>query len=224
MPVSVLFKVLLILHITGGCIGLICGTISIIRRKGDRVHTLIGKLFCCGMLTAGASSLVLSVIHSNYFLFIVGVFTVYMVGTGQRSLKLKALARGQKPEYIDYILTYGMLVFSVAFIALGIYQLTEKNSLGIVFLAFGLLSIRMVKKDIYHYKGKAGDKNQWLIVHLQRMSGAYAASATAFLVVNSPDFLPTIVVWLLPTAIILPLIIKWTQKFSAKFAGRQTNR
>jgi len=215
-----IFKTLLILHIIGGSIGLIAGTVSIIRKKGDNPHRFIGKLFLYGMLTAGFSSLALSLIHPNYFLFIVGVFTIYMTGTGQRYLGLKRLLHGQKPAAIDYILTYGMLVASVAFIAFGIYLLIKPQSFGSVFLAFGILSIRMVRVDIRNYKGKAPIKNYWLTAHLQRMLGAYVASATAFVVVNNPNFLPDVIVWLLPTAVILPLIIKWTKKYKVALTAK----
>lgn len=213
-----IFKILLVMHIIGGSIGLIAGTVSIIRKKGDDPHKLIGKLFFSGMLTAGFSSLALSMIHPNYFLLIVGIFTIYMTTTGQRYLKLKRLLQGQKPSFIDYTLTYAMLITSVAFIGFGVYLLIKSQNFGSVFLVFGVLSIRMVRKDLNNYKGKGADKNYWLIAHLQRMLGAYIASATAFMVVNNPRFLPDVIIWLLPTTIILPLIVKWTKKYKIKFS------
>lgn len=44
-----IFKLLLALHIMGGSVGLIAGTISIIRKKGDNPHRRIGILFLGGM-------------------------------------------------------------------------------------------------------------------------------------------------------------------------------
>jgi uncharacterized membrane protein len=82
-----LFKTLLYLHIAGGVIGLLTGTVELARRKGDSSHKLIGKVFVYGMLVAGLSSLALASIHPNYFLFIVGVFTVYLVLTGYRYMQ-----------------------------------------------------------------------------------------------------------------------------------------
>ena len=86
---DILFKTFLALHILGGATGLITGTINMVRKKGDKRHKQAGKIFLYAMLTAGVSSLVLSVLHSNYFLFIVGVFTIYLVSTGERYLFLK---------------------------------------------------------------------------------------------------------------------------------------
>ncbi|HSF88523.1 MAG TPA: hypothetical protein VLA46_03845, partial [Saprospiraceae bacterium] len=76
-----LFTFLLIVHIVNGATGLIAGTINLIRRKGDLLHKRIGLVFTYAMILAGSSAIVLSVFRPNYFLTIVGVFTVYMVST-----------------------------------------------------------------------------------------------------------------------------------------------
>src|SRR3954468_12500544 len=106
-----IFKVILILHIIGGGTALIGGTVNTIRKKGDRIHKLTGKCFLYGMLTSATCALVLSILHPNYFLFIVGIFTIYMTGTGVRYLSLKQLGDGQKPLPVDWILTGGMMLF-----------------------------------------------------------------------------------------------------------------
>ena len=217
-----LFKIFLALHIAGGSLGLITGTISLVRKKGDKPHRAIGKLFSYGMLTAGSSAFVLSVLHPNYFLFIVGVFTIYMVSTGYRYIYLKLLGKDQRPAILDWIITTAMGFTGIMFIALGIYKLIGHNNFGIVFTVFGTLSLRFVKTDIDNYRGKIKAKNYWLLCHLQRMVGAYIASATAFLVVNSKfvPFLPPVAIWLLPTVILVPLIIIWSKKYHVKLQGK----
>ena len=210
-----LFKVLLILHIVGGTVGLLTGTINLIRKKGDAPHKLIGKFFAYGMLVAGLSSLLLSTLHPNYFLFIVGVFTIYLTATGYRYLYLKQLAKDQKPGVLDWSISVGMVVAGIVFFIFGSRLLITSNTFGIVLLVFGGLGLRLVKTDYDNYKGKIKVKNYWLLAHLQRMTGAYIASATAFLAVNakySPIDLPSFVIWLLPTAILTPLIISWSRK------------
>src|SRR6187549_2946436 len=104
---DILFKTFLILHIIGGSVGLFTGTINLVRRKGDNKHKLTGKIFAIGMLTAGFSSLALSILHPNYFLFMVGAFTIYLVGTGSRYVHLKMLGRDQRPTPLDWIITTG---------------------------------------------------------------------------------------------------------------------
>lgn len=215
-----LYKTILLIHIIAGTIGLLSGTVNIIRKKGDKFHRFIGKFFFYSMLTVGFSAFALSILHPNYFLFIVGVFTVYMVSTGFRYLALKELASNQKVKPIDWILTILMLLFGLLFVGFGIFILLTRQSFGIVFMVFGFIALLMVKADIKNYNGKTEFKNAWLLVHLQRMTGAYIAALTAFLVVNFPGgILPNylfFVPWLLPTAILTPLIFKWSKKHLVK--------
>jgi len=213
---DLLFKIILILHILGGAIGLITGSINISRPKGDKTHKQVGSVFMVAMLTAGFSSLVLSVLHPNFFLFVVGVFTIYLTATGRRSLYFKQTQK--TPQVIDWILTITMLLASIVFIGLGVIKLLKGNTFSIALIVFGVLGIRFSRTDIINYRGKSKLKNHWLTGHLQRMIGSYIAALTAFLVVNGnyiPDIFPAFLVWILPTIVLLPFIIRWTRKFTA---------
>ncbi len=213
---DVLFNTFLALHIIGGSVGLFTGTINFVRKKGDKNHKTIGKIFAGSMFVAGFSSLVLSILHSNYFLFMIGVFTIYLVGTAYRYTYLKMLGINQRPTIIDWIFTICMLLAGLLFMAVGIKHLLAQNSFGIVFIVFGAIGLGMTKTDFVNYKGKQKEKKYWLLAHLQRMTGAYIAAITAFLVVNAKHFpltLPPIIVWLLPTVILTPIIFAWTKKY-----------
>ena len=211
---EILFKTILVLHVAGGATGLIAGTTNIIRKKGDRLHRLVGKCFLFSMLTAGFSALLLSYMITNYFLFIVGVFTIYMTATGRRYISIDKT--GKAPGAIDWVLTIFMLMTAVVFLGLGVIRLIEKETFGIVFIVFGYIGFRFSLIDISNYLGKNKAPNYWLTGHLQRMTGSYIASLTAFLVVNSkylPAIFPSFVVWLLPTFLLLPFIFIWTRKY-----------
>jgi uncharacterized membrane protein len=207
-----LFKILLIIHIIAGSIGLLTGTINIIRKKGDKPHRLVGQFFFYGMLVNGFSGLLMSFIHWEPFLLIVAIFSIYMVGTGQRFLDLKKLDKGQKPKPIDWILTITMILFALFFIFFGFSMLIHRINFGIVLLVFGTISILMAIKDISIYRSNIKEKNYWLLIHIQRMIGSYIAALTAFIVVNN-NFSPGIVGWLLPTVIFTPLIFKWSRQY-----------
>jgi hypothetical protein len=114
-------------------------------------------------------------------------------------------------------MTYGMGLAGVLFLALGINAMVQGNTFGIVYIVFGFISLLFVRTDLSNYRGKASTRNYWLLAHLQRMTGGYIAALTAFLVVNSsslPSFIPGVVYWLLPTAILTPLIIRWSRKYA----------
>lgn len=208
---ELLFKIILIIHIIAGSVGLFTGTINIIRKKGDKPHRLVGKYFFYGMIINAVAGFVMSAMHNNLFLLIIAVFSFYLTATGQRFLSLKQLAKGQKPKLIDWIITFTMFAFSLFFILFGGYLIYNNNIFGVVLIVFGLISLLMVKSDIAIYRGNIKFKNYWILIHIQRMIGAYIASLTAFLVVNN-TYLPTVVAWLLPTVILTPLIFYWSKK------------
>ena len=88
------------------------------------------------MLTAGISSLILAYIHPNYFLFIVGVFTIYMVCSGQLYLNRY---NNRTSKQIELIVTMSMFLARFLFIGKGILVLIKVNLFGLVFLTFGCL-------------------------------------------------------------------------------------
>lgn len=208
-----IYKVFLILHIIGGSLGLLSGLLNILRKKGNKNHKLVGKIFFISMLTAGISSLILAYIHPNYFLFIVGVFTIYMVCSGQLYLNRY---NNRTSKQIELIVTMSMFLAGFLFIGKGILVLIKVNLFGLVFLTFGCLGLLFVYQDFKNHQKKSEIKNNWLVAHLQRMSGAFIAALTAFLVVNEhyfPEEIPSVLYWLLPTIFVTPLIIKWSRKY-----------
>lgn len=206
------FKLFLILHIVGGGLGLLTGTFIMFAPKGNKQHKLIGKIFVSAMLTSAVCSLVLANIHPNPFLFTVGIFTIYLIGTGWRYLSLRNIAQGQKPLWIDWALMIFMAVFGLFFIYQGVLTLMDGAFFGLVPIVFALVGLRSVQTDYKIYTGNIDTKNYWLTIHLQRMIGGYIASLTAFIVVNAPQGLG-IIPWLLPTVVIVPLIVKWSRKY-----------
>ncbi len=210
-----LFKAILFIHIASGTVGLLAGTINMVRKKGDKWHRVIGKAFLYGMLSTGFCSFILASIHPSLFLFMVGVFTVHLVGTGQRYLALKQLHNNQQPQLVDWALAALMLLGGLTLIGFGVYYLIEAEVFGLVYIVFGSSGLANVYSDVKNYQGKITNKNYWLVLHIGRMVGGYIAAITAFLVVNSshfPSVMQGTVLWLLPTFIFVPLMIFWSRK------------
>lgn len=204
-----LFKTLLYSHIIGGGVSLLIGFVILCLKKGNKRHKLLGNLYFYALLSASLLAIPMSFLHPNYFLFIISVFTIYMLLTGKRYLQKKAVINVSKT---DWTLTILMAFFGVAFIGFGIFHLIRSDLFGTVFLVFGAISILFVYQDKKNFTGQSMIKNYFLITHFQRFIGSYIASATAFLVVNN-KVLPSVVAWLLPTFLIVPLIIKWSKKY-----------
>jgi hypothetical protein len=205
------FNILLFLHIVGGSIGLLCGILVFILKKGTQSHGNLGKLFIFGMLLAGVTAQVMALIHPNTFLFMVGVFTIYLVGTGARAIFTKS---SRSVHSIDRFLQFGMVLAGLGLIYLGTAGLMDGNNFGIVYIVFGGIGLLMTLQDIRN-ASKHHDKKAYLRKHLQRLGGGFIASMTAFLVVNVrelPEGFPTWTLWLLPTLVISPLISFWSTK------------
>ena len=214
---DILYYTCLTLHILGGTFALLTGLINLVRKKGDRTHKSMGKIFFISMLTTGGSAFVLATIHPNHFLFIVGVFTVYMVLTGYRYLRLKSPKTGGNPTAFDWALSAFMTLAGIYFIVLGVMLLLQSNFFGIVFIVFALLGGLFIVQDFKYFHGRTQLANYWLLAHIQRMIGGFIAAVTAFLVVNATHFpaqIPAFVYWLLPTVILTPLIVYWSGKYA----------
>jgi len=91
------------------------------------------------MILTGLSAFIISYIHPNLFLFIVGVFTIYLASTGFRMIALKNIYKGQKPSGIDYLLTILMFLASLSFFFLELKIWLLATILGLYFVYSDLL-------------------------------------------------------------------------------------
>lgn len=210
------FKLILICHIIAGFISLLLGTFILIRKKGDKIHKKLGKIFAIAMVANGLFAFVLSYLHPNLFLFIVGVFSIYLTITGYRAVGLRNRSKGEKSKIFDFVLTALMCIASIVFLYFGIALLINSNIFGIVLCLFGLISLRLCYIDYKRYKNTSEpEKLEWLKNHLGRMTGAYIAAFTAFLVVNN-TLLPGYIAWSLPGLIGGFFIFRTIRKMDVK--------
>src|SRR5215472_12450671 len=72
---------LLVLHIAGGIIGLLSGTVAMIYRKGSRGHRLAGDVFVVSMLIMGACGSTLALMKHQMNNVFGGLITFYMIAT-----------------------------------------------------------------------------------------------------------------------------------------------
>jgi len=216
---QLLFNILIVLHVAGGTLGLICGTIAAAVVKGKKAHLLNGKIFSISMLTAAVSALIISNLpgHENLFLFAVGGFTFYMVTTGYRIVWLKRnnTVRPKTFTALDYgLFTFGVC-FSLFLLYMSVKGLVAGNTFSVVSGVFGLVCLNYARMDYMLFSGKTTVKQSWISNHIVRMMGALIASYTAFLVVNVQIEMEWIL-WLLPSAIGGVLISRFLKKFAPK--------
>ena len=95
----------IIIHACFGGLALLAGSISIISKKGGVTHKKAGKIFYYGMLLSGCAALIISVLpkHVNPFLFVIGLFSVYLILMGYCSLRYRRI-KEQAELYWDKII------------------------------------------------------------------------------------------------------------------------
>lgn len=208
--------VVLILHIIAGFIALTVGVVPFAAKKGGKLHNTTGRIFYYAMIFVAVSAFGLAIYRFSPFLLMVGLLTLYSTVTGYRGLQLKR-KRAVKGELKDWAL----LAFIGVALVFTIWQTITQfgiNNTGVLILVgvFGSLLATQLISDIPVFSGRKVMKNkQWIRYHISRISGAYIATLTAFLV-NNVRTDPEFIAWLLPTLIGLPLVSFLRRRYFAQ--------
>jgi hypothetical protein len=96
---------LLFLHIAGGMVGLLSGTVAMLYRKGSGGHRLCGDVFVVSMMIMGACGSILALMKHQPDNFFGGLVTFYMVTTGWLT--------GRNRQQETGLLDWGALVFAL---------------------------------------------------------------------------------------------------------------
>lgn len=195
--------VVLYTHILTGSIALLSGLLPMLAKKGGFLHRKSGLLYFYSMLITIILSLLLSSIRNNSFLGMVGVFSLYQTIEGYLAIRNKSL----KFNISDWI---ALPIFFIN----AVYMLMSFKIVLIVFaiISFSLIFSRI--KDLIQLRnGKSLAANSYLKRHIGMILGSYVSALTAFLV-NVSTFGSSVIIWLLPIGLILPIGVYWTVKVS----------
>ncbi|HMP91868.1 MAG TPA: hypothetical protein PKD90_03300 [Phnomibacter sp.] len=196
------YQTILFIHIAAGTLSLLAGTGVIALHKGTPLHKTLGKIFVFAMLVAGISSLYMSIAKHLVFLFSIGLFSTYLTLSGLRALFLSG---GTKFSTIDTLLNLYGITSSLVLAVLGINLFSEGFFFGLVPTVFGMVNATLTTLAAHAQWRKPISNQRWLRHHAFRMAGAYTASVTAFVVVNL-SIEQQWILWLFPTALIIPLV------------------
>ncbi|MEP7044148.1 MAG: hypothetical protein ABI843_13875 [Dokdonella sp.] len=105
---------ILILHISGGAVGLVSGALALIARKGDRLHRIAGNVFFVSMLTMASIGAIVSPFLGKKLDPLVGVFTFYLVATAWATVMRKPGSTGRF-EIAAFLVAVGVVVSSLIF-------------------------------------------------------------------------------------------------------------
>ena len=199
--------ILLPIHILAGTIALLSAVLAVSSEKGKRLHVLSGRTYFWGMATIFLTAIPMSIISRDIFLFLIAIFSFYLAFAGMR------FARNRKgvATTLDWIAVSLMILSGLGMWILAAIFFANDNSQYIVLLVFGFLAITLGYADFRSYKNNSAKGKVRKSRHLTNMMGGTIAVITAVLVVNSP-FEPEWVWWVLPTALITPVIFCWNKK------------
>lgn len=197
---------MLYLHIACGSVTLMLGTIIMFIKKGGKAHRKLGLAFFWAMCGVVVSAIYLGMVHNKTFLLIVGVFSGYMNLSGYRVMYQKKQRKINQTNWVDYLITGTMALFSIWLVFVGLRGIIGGNTGNWLLVFFGLLSGFMLWADVRYFTATNPAKTHYLTIHIARMVGCFIASVTAFLVVNLADELGSFV-WVAPTLVLTPVIV-----------------
>jgi uncharacterized membrane protein len=212
------FTVAIIIHVIAGIGALIFGALAIILKKNTPKHKPVGRIYFYCMTIIFVTGVFLSVFKGLLFLFFIAIFTYYATIIAYRALRLKNLHNGQKPAKIDWIVEGVAAVTFVGLIIFAIfYYIQNRDMNSLIPLTFGTIGLRGVIKNIGRLLSIPKETLHWLKMHIGNMLGSYIGAITAFVVNQSEHIpLPPIILWLGPTAILVPIIIVELKKVKSE--------
>jgi uncharacterized membrane protein len=84
-----------VLHIGGGTLGLVSGTVAAFARKGGHLHRAAGSIFVASMLVMAMFACYLAVaVPGQIVNLFIGVFTLYLVGTAWLTVQRRGRTTG----------------------------------------------------------------------------------------------------------------------------------
>ena len=199
--------ILLSIHILAGTIALLCAALAVSSEKGKKFHVLSGRTYFWCMVGIFLTAIPMSIINSNTFLFLIAIFSFYLAFAGMRfAKKRKGIA-----TTIDWIAVSLMILSGLGMWALAIIYFINDNSQYITLLVFGFIALALGYGDYRSHKNKAATGKERIAKHLTNMMAGTIAVITAVLVVNV-NIEPIWIWWVLPTAVITPIISYWNKK------------
>ncbi|SRX74940.1 DUF2306 domain-containing protein [Aequorivita antarctica] len=208
MELEKFIQTLILIHAGFGGIALVSGLFALIAKKGSTIHKKSGIVFFYTMLASAIVALLISFLpnHHSPFLFSIGIFSIYFLLIGYRSLRFKRRNVGSKNEKI--------ISLAMVFVVVGmiVIPLITNGVLNIVLTVFGLTGLIFALRNIKLYQNPEKLQKNWLKLHLGNMIGGYIAAVTAFVVVN--EFFPSFYGWFIPGIIGGTFIAYWIRKLN----------
>jgi hypothetical protein len=204
---------LYVLHIGGGTLGLLSGTVAMIYRKGSRGHVVAGKIFVGAMLTMAAAATSLAIVKSQNANVIGGIMAFYLVATAW----VTARRRDGETSRFDWAAALVPLTVGSTLVVGGVQavqsQLSSKQGVPVGMLFFvGSVALLCAAGDVRMLLCGGVSGAQRIVRHLWRMCFALFIATGSFFLGQQKVFPPSwrgSPVWFVPALLPLVLLIYW---------------
>lgn len=199
---------LLILHILGGTVSLLSGTVAMAVSKGSRLHHGSGNVFTIAMLTLASSGLCLAIMKSQRGNMIGSILTFYMITTAWLAGRRRGIGR------LDLAALLVGIGGAAAIITLGVWTLhhPDKNApAAMCFFMATVLSLAAAGDIRMIARGGISGRPR-ITRHLWRMCFAlFIATGSFFLGQQQvfPAFLRGSIFLMVLALLPFPLLIYW---------------
>ena len=200
-------ELLLGIHILGGSIALLSAAVAVVTKKGGKQHRRFGKYYTAGMSCIFVTAVPLALLTNNVLLFLIALFSFYLVFSGFRFARNKSGA----PHGQDWIAVMTILLSGVGMAAFSFMLLRQGNSQWVTLIVFSLIACGLGISDFIALKNRNATGKQRISRHLTNMLAGTIATVTAVLVTNVTTE-PIWVAWLAPTVVITPVIFYWNKR------------
>ena len=159
------------------------------------------------MLCIFVTAVPLALLTNNVFLFLIALFSFYLVFSGFRFARNKSGAAHVQ----DWIAVMTILLSGVGMAALSLMLLRQGNAQWITLIVFIMIASGVGINDVIALKKRNATGKQRISRHLTNMLAGTIATVTAVLVTNVTTE-PIWVTWLAPTVVITPVIFYWNKR------------
>jgi hypothetical protein len=199
---------LLILHILGGSVGLLAGTLAMAARKGGRLHRAAGNIFTVAILIVASSAFYLAIMKSQNGNIIGSIIAFYMVATAWLAGRRRGIGQ------LDFAGLFVGIGGAGAIITLGVYTLRhpDKNTPAAMCFFLGVVLLLATAGDIRMLARGGLTSRPRIVRHLWRMCfGLFFATVSFFLGQQQvfPAFLRGSVILTVLAVLPFPLMIYW---------------
>lgn len=214
-------------HIIAGFVALILFWLPLLTKKGGKAHNRSGWIYVWAMAVVAISAFYMGLyrvafdeaadserISFSWFLIFISILSGVSALYGMRVLKNKKRNKAHRNP-LDIL---AAIILGVAGAGISIYGISLESPL---LTYFPLIGPMLAGIQLKYWLTVPAKKMHWVYEHFGGMIACGISTVTAFTVFGAPKLLDikstSLLLWLLPTIILVPIMIGFVAQYDRKF-------